>query len=136
MKAKIIIIGTILLLTIGITAATEISDFKLNDGYTKKSTNLATKDNFELTITKYTNDYNSLFENDKGYTVITANNITNYTDTEFNTVGCLEIVESNGEKIVIGVQYNNNDNSKIQECYDTLLEFNKNNNLQPINNIG
>lgn len=127
------IILLILLFITGIVTAAEVNDFKINEGFQKQSDNLAVKDDFELTVNEFTEDnYNQLFKNDTGYTVNTQNNISNITDNEFNTVGCLEIIEYNNEKIIIGFDYIGTDTNKIKDCYDALIEFNKNNNLKPI----
>ena len=133
MMKKMVIFLVILLLSIGIVSAAKLSDVKTVNGFTTKSDNFATNGDFGLSVGKYdkSSDYNILFKNESGYSV-KVSDISNYTDKISNNVGCMEIVEINGEPTLIEIYCNGSD---INKCNDYMLEFNKINNLKPINPI-
>ena len=78
----------------------------------------------------------SIFENDSGvkYTVVPGklNNTFNYTDGVNEEVGVDELVKINGKEYVIEFFAYNEDNVSIDKIYDAVEEFNKLNNLTPI----
>ena len=122
---------TILLLLIGIVSAVDLNDFKLIDGFTSESEYWASNEDFGLSVNDYNNDtdYDLLFTNDTDYIVVTDGNISNYTDTISDQVGCEEVVTVNNEQVLVEVYDNNGD---IDKCYEYLMEFNKINNLEPV----
>jgi len=127
---KILTIIALLILCTGICFAANINDVKLPDGFNKQSDHVAKNDKYELSINKYSDDdKNILFENDKDYTVIKGK-ISNYTDKGVKHQGCLEVVEINGEKTVVEILYDGLSNQ--DKCFEYLQEFNKINNLKPI----
>lgn len=128
---KKIIIGALLLfLFVGICFAANIDDVKMPDGFNKQSDNLAKNDKFALSITKYMDsDKDLLFSNDKDYTVIKGE-ISKYKDKTAKHEGCLEVVEINGEKTVVEIYYDGLSNQ--DKCFEYMEEFNKINNLKPI----
>lgn len=130
MFKKITILALILLLSVSFVVAANINDIKTVDGFTKKSDNFAINGDFGLSITNYDESINSdiLFKNDTDYTV-NVSNISNYTDKTVKHVGCLEIVDINGEKIAIEIYNNGTD---INKCYEYMLELNKINDFKPI----
>ena len=78
----------------------------------------------------------SIFENDTGvkYTVVPGklNNTFNYTDGVNEEVGVDELVKINGKEYVIEFFAYNEDNVSIDKIYDAVEEFNKLNNLTPL----
>ena len=78
----------------------------------------------------------TIFENDTGvkYTVVPGklNNTFNYTDGVNEEVGVDELVKINGKEYVIEFFAYNEDNVSIDKIYDAVEEFNKLNNLTPI----
>ena len=78
----------------------------------------------------------SIFENDSGvkYTVVPGklNNTFNYTDGVNEEVGVDELVKINGKEYVIEFFAYNEDNVSIDKIYDAVEEFNKLNNLTPL----
>lgn len=127
---KILTITALLILFTGICFAANIDDVKLPDGFNKQSDHVAKNDKYELSINKYIDDDNSiLFKNDTEYKVIKGE-ISNYTDKGVKHQGCLEVVEINGEKTVVEILYDGLSNQ--DKCFEYLQEFNKINNLKPI----
>ena len=78
----------------------------------------------------------TIFENDTGvkYTVVPGklNNTFNYTDGVNEEAGVDELVKINGKEYVIEFFAYNEDNVSIDKIYDAVEEFNKLNNLTPI----
>ena len=127
---KILTIIALLILFTGICFAANIDDVKLPDGFNKQSDHVAKNDKYELSINKYAaEDKDILFENDKDYTVIKGE-ISKYKDKTAKHEGCLEVVELNGEKTVVEIYYDGLSNQ--DKCFEYLQEFNKINNLKPI----
>lgn len=131
MIKKIAILAIFLLLSVGFVSAVDLDDFELTDGFSKDSTNFATDDDFSLSVANYDEDldYDLLFKDDGDYTV-TVGEISKYVDKTVKQVGVLEIVEIDGEKVLIELYSGNM--SDLDECYDKLIEFNELNNLEPI----
>ena len=131
MLKKIILSLILATILIGAVSAVSINDFKLPDGFTVESEYWASNDNFGLSITEYNDDdYDYYFTNTSDYLVVTAGNITNYTDHTSSQVGCDEVIILDGEKLLIEC-YHENPN-RLDDCYSYLLEFNKLNNVEPI----
>lgn len=131
---KIYLIGlTAIMLLVGAStvSAIDLDDFKLSDGFDKESSNLAINDDFSLSVAKYDKDldYDLLFKDDGDYTV-TVGEISKYVDKEVKHVGVLEVVEIDDEQVLIEIY--SEDMSKLDECYDKLVEFNELNNLNPV----
>ena len=127
---KILTIMALLILCTGICFAANIDDVKLPDGFNKQSDHVAKNDKYELSINKYAaEDKDILFTNGDGYNVITGD-INKYTDKQVKHEGCFEIVEINGEKTVVEIYYDGLSNQ--DKCFEYLQEFNKLNNLKPI----
>jgi hypothetical protein len=132
MKTIKIVIGiSIILISIGAVCATDINDWNLPNNFNKESEFWASNGDIGLSINEYKDsDYDYFFTNSSDYIVVTSDNITNYTDTTSNQVGCDEIIEHDGEKLLIECYSTNSD--ELEKCYDFLLEFNKLNNVEPI----
>ena len=132
MFKKIAILVIFLLLSIGFVSAVDLDDFQLTDGFESDSTNLATdEDDFSLSVADYDKelDYDLLFKDDGDYTV-TVGEISKYVDKTVEQTGVLEIVEIDNEQVLIEIY--SEDMSKLDDCYDKLVEFNELNDLKPI----
>ena len=131
---KILISVSILFLIVGSVYAADLSDVQLPTDFKSKSDVYAVNGEFVLTSMEFDKyrDYDALFTETPHYQIKSENNIHNFTDGEWDSVGVFEIVEIDGKPVVIDIYYNKNDDAKIKECYDYLLEFNKLNNLEPI----
>lgn len=131
---KILIGVSILLLMLGSVYAADLSDVQLPTDFKSKSDVYADNGEFVLTSMEFDKyrDYDSLFAQTQDYQIKSENNVHNFTDGEWDSAGVFEIVEIDGKPVVIDIYYSKNDDAKIKECYDYLLEFNKLNNLEPI----
>ncbi|MBQ9160662.1 MAG: hypothetical protein IJ122_04985 [Methanobrevibacter sp.] len=131
---KILIGVSILLLMLGSVYAADLSDVQLPADFKSKSDVYAENGDFVLTSMEYDKyrDHDSLFAPTQDYQIKSENNIHNFTDGEWDSVGVFEIVEIDGKPVVIDIYYAKNDDAKIKECYDYILEFNKLNNVEPI----
>ena len=131
MMKKIVLGACILFLLMGVVCATDINDFKMPNNFKVGNKYYASNGDFGISFNQYNDsNYDHYFTNNSDYTVSTSNNITNYSG-EIG-VGCDEVVEINGERFVIESYYTGNEVSKLNGCYDNLLEFNRLNNLNPI----
>lgn len=88
-----------------------------------------------INYTKY--DAQDYLKNDTkyGYTVYNAtNNTFNFVDEKLNEKGSIEIIEVNGQKYIVE-SWNaiGSDNKDFTATFNNLLEFNKMNNVTPIN---
>ena len=138
---KISLAILILICTIGIVAAAEVSDFKVADGYKDYTAGSYMNDaeNIEIDILdeKDIGDLDDAFENDSDvkYTVTPGklNNTFNFTDGVNEGFGVLELVKINDKNYVIEV-WTTSDNKDItlDKQYDTLEEVNKLNNIEPL----
>ena len=130
MIKKIILIFSIFLL-LGACYAVDIHDYKLPDHYRVETGNWASNGDFALNISEYNeSDYEPFFTNNTDNQVVVKNNISNY--TSYSGTGAVEVVEINGEKYIVESYITGNYRSKISECYNNLIEFNKLNNLKPV----
>lgn len=137
---KISLAILILICAVGMVAAVELSDIKaaegfedLGEGYFENDANHI---NIDIIDEKKVKPLKTIFENDTGvkYTVVPGklNNTFNYTDGVNEEVGVDELVKINGKEYVIEFFAYNEDNVSIDKIYDAVEEFNKLNNLTPI----
>jgi hypothetical protein len=88
-----------------------------------------------LSVVKYNeHDWADYISNDTGnkYTVYKdKNNTYNYTDGSVEEVGSFELVEVDGSKFIIDFAKSGKE-SDLSNTYANLVEFNKLNNLKPI----
>ena len=132
MIKKGILILTIFLI-IGSVCAADITDYELPDNFKIQEEYWASNGDYGMGIFEYDDSqYDYYFTNTSDSTVFIGDNITNYTDAASDTVGCDELIEVNGKIFLVECYFDGIDDSKIKECYDFLLEFNKLNNLTPI----
>ena len=137
-KIGIILIFGIIL--IGAASAANQTSFKQPDGFEDIGDGVyvlydAFKNADEiLSVVKYNeHDWKDYITNDTGnkYVVHENNKTYNYTDGSVNEIGSFELIEVNGEKYIIDFAKTGADND-LAQTYENLLEFNKLNNMTPI----
>lgn len=142
---KMITAITLLLLLVGMVVATDINNLKVPDGWES-----AGKGNYHeigdspgqgsgrnLMVMEYTNpNCGEFFENgtDDYFIYKNSDGSYNFTDWILNRdEGCFEVVEIDGKQYFLLFSSNiDKDYSGKMSIYDTMLEFNKLNNLKPI----
>ena len=140
---KINKIGFVLLLlifAIGIVSAATVSDIKVADGFKDLGdgsyTNDADKINIDIMDEKDVKNQSAYFENDSDvkYTLTQGkiNNTYNFTDGVNELTGVNELVKINDKECVVEVTFDTVENIPLDKIYDALEEFNKLNNLEPI----
>ena len=137
---KISLAILILICAVGMVSAVELSDIKVADGFENLGAgnyaNDANNINIDIINEKDVKPLKSIFENDTGvkYTTVPGklNNTFNYTDGVNEQAGIDELVKINDKEYVIEFYAYNDDNVSIDKIYDALEEFNKLNNLTPI----
>lgn len=78
-------------------------------------------------------EFDFYFNSDENYTIVKNDTIGNYTDKSLEEVGTIEMVELDGQKYIVQCCYKGGiDESKIKDCCDSVVDFNKQNNLKPL----
>ena len=133
MFKKIMIALIVLILAAGAVSAIEIGDMTAPNGFKKGSGNFFEKDGYEISISSYSDsDKDILFQSDGDYQVSKdSGNIYKYTDKLLKHSGAVEIVEIDGKKYDIEC-FKKNADSDYGSAMNILNEFNKLNNLTPI----
>ncbi len=137
---KISLTILILICAMGIVTAASISDIKVTNGFEDLGdgsyTNDAENINIDIMDEKDLDDLKAAFENDSSvkYTLTTGklNYTFNFTDGVNELMGVNELVKINDKEYVIEFTSYSDDNIPLDKIYDTLEEFNKINNLEPI----
>ena len=130
----------ILICAIGIASAASVSDMKVADGFKDLGegsyTNDADKINIDIMDEKDIENISGTFENDSAvkYTITPGNlNYTyNFTDGVNEITGVNELVKINNKEYIVEFTFDTVDNISLDKIYDALKEFNKLNNLEPI----
>ena len=145
MKVKIIIGVLLMFLVIGIAAATDADNLKVPEGwesigggsYHEIGDSPGEGSGRNMMIMEYTDsNCNEFFENgtDDYYIFKNDDGSYNFTDWTVNRdEGCFEVVEIDGNQYFLFFSTNiDNDYSSELSIFDVMLEFNKLNNLTPI----
>ena len=145
MKVKIIIGVLLIFLVIGIAAATDVDNLKVPEGwesigdgsYHEIGDSPGEGSGRNMMIMEYTDsNCNEFFENgtDDYYIFKNDDGSYNFTDWTVNRdEGCFEVVEIDGNQYFLFFSSNiDNDYSSELNIFDVMLEFNKLNNLTPI----
>jgi hypothetical protein len=145
MKRKILVGLILMFLVIGTAVATDVNNLKMPDGWESYA-----KGNYHeigdspgqgsgrnMMIMEYTNpNCDEFFENgtDDYYIYKNSDCSYNFTDWILNRdEGCFEVVEIDGKQYFVMFTSNiDKDYSGKMNIYDTMLEFNKLNDLKPI----
>ena len=145
----------LLLLSFLVIGAASAADFKLNDGF-EQVTDYSSMNN-ETGMTICTWDYDETvqeyyLQNGTGYIIVPGDNNT-YNVTEDNgneignvisyvtsgksglTYGVLEKIELEGKDYVIYAFIEKASPDDWKACYDELMKFNENNNVEPIADV-
>lgn len=141
MIRKISLLLLFSIMIIGAVSAADQSSFKtptdfedLGDGVYVLYDSLKNTDEI-LSVVKFNqHDWDDYTRNDTSnkYVVYKDDNYTyNYTDGSVNEIGSFELIEVDGDKFIIDFAKTGSD-SDLKNTYDNLLEFNKLNNLTPI----
>ena len=146
MKIWKIIIGlSVLLLLIGMVSATDINNLKVPDGwkslgdgsYHEEGDSPGQGSGQNMMIQKWSDSFkNEYYQNnsDEKYSVQdTGNNTFMYIDDMNQNAGSFEVVEIDGQKYFVNFwTVNNMDVEKIADTSLFMQEFNKLNNLEPV----
>lgn len=145
MNVKIIIGVLLMFLVIGIAAATDADNLKVPEGwesigggsYHEIGDSPGEGSGRNMMIMEYTDsNCNEFFENgtDDYYIFKNDDGSYNFTDWTVNRdEGCFEVVEIDGNQYFLFFSTNiDNDYSSELSIFDVMLEFNKLNNLTPI----
>ena len=126
----------LLVFTVGIASAVEISDFKAPNGFDDGIAESMDKDDFSITIEEYDKEFSfSPLKSDSFNNVTVKGNFSEYTDSFHDEVGAMEVIKIGKNHQLVKCKYKGTDSSKIPECVKYLEEFNKINNLTQ-ENIG
>ena len=133
-KFKFLMVLILFSLFVGAVSGASIidDDFKIHDGFTMEDVGdwYKNNDNIELGIIKYHSvKFNNTLNSHDSYQVTDLGNNT-YTSTSDDMAYAFELIEVNNNKYQVTAQ--SKDKTKINDCYDVLMEFNKLNNLEPI----
>ena len=133
-KTKIVLLALLLLiLTVGAVSAIDIMSFKSPKGFDEGYGGSMTKGKFSISIDDYDSDLNKdLFKGDNIHPVTVKGNFGEFNDTFKEEVGAREIIQIGKENYTIECKYDGKDVSKISECVKYLEEFNKKNDLKPV----
>lgn len=134
MKAfKILTIALLLILSVGMVSAIDISDFHSPKGFDEGFGEIMEFEDYGITIDDYDAelDYNNVFKNDEFHNITIKDNIAQYTDSFHDEVGVMELVKIGKSSYVVKCKYSGTDDTKINDCLKYLKEFNKKNKLEP-----
>ena len=142
----------LLLLSFLVIGAASAADFKLNDGFEKVTDYFS--ENNETGMTICTWDYDETvqeyyLQNGTGYIIVEGDNNTyNITEDDGSeignvisyvtsgksglTYGVLEKIELEGKEYVIYAYMEKATPDNWKDCYDELMKFNENNNVEPL----
>ena len=142
-----------LLLTFLIIGAASAADFKINDGFEQWSD--VVFQNEETGMDLYTWDYDDEYiqeyylQNSSDYCIVSGDNNTYNVSYDSDTTishitsyltsanigidhGVLEIAEVDGKKYIFMTYVEEGSPDDLKACYDELMKFNENNNIEPI----
>ena len=141
---KILVILILSLFLIGFVSAVELPNFTLPDGFDDVGDGIfikydsSKKPNQTLAIIEYTEhdagDY-LLNDTDYGYTVFNSTNDTyNFVDSKLKEKGTIELIEIDGKRFIVeSWDALDGDDLDFTVTFNNLLQFNKLNNITPIN---
>ena len=136
-----------------IIGAASAADFKINEGFTPISNYFSMDEENGMYLCTWDYDdemvQDSYLQNGTGYTIVPGDNNTYKTVydsasglqdflsymTRANIIadyGVLEVVDVDGEKYVIYVYKEAGTSDDLDACYDELMKFNENNEIEPL----
>lgn len=123
----------LLMLTVGVASAMDISDFKAPKGFDDGFGEAMEKDNFAISIEDYDKDlHGGALDGDHFHNYTVKGKIAEYNDTFNDQYGVVEIVEIGKETYLVKCIYKGDEKDKTSECTKYLEEFNKINHLKQI----
>ena len=142
----------LLLLSFLVIGAASAADFKLNDGFEQVTDYFSVNNETGMTICTW--DYDETvqeyyLQNGTGYIIVEGDNNTyNITEDDGSeignvisyvtsgksglTYGVLEKISLEGKEYVIFAYMENATPDNWKDCYDELMKFNENNNVEPL----
>lgn len=141
---KILVFLILSLFLIGFVSAVELPKFTLPDGFDDVGDGIfikydsSKKPNQTFAIIEYTEhdagDY-LLNDTDYGYTVYNSTNDTyNFVDSKLKEKGSIELIEIDGKRFIVeSWDALDGDDLDFTTTFNNLLQFNKLNNITPIN---
>ncbi|ADC47820.1 hypothetical protein mru_1970 [Methanobrevibacter ruminantium M1] len=151
MYKKLMILALFCFIVIGSASA---ADFKINDGFNSSLSDYSfynEDQNMYINIWDYDDEILSeaYLENSSSYRIVSGeNNTYNFVFDSYNDMdhvisyitkgyvaldcGVLEIAEVDGKKQIILVSKEGTNVDSLKTCYDELMKFNQNNNIEPI----
>ena len=140
MFKKIVLSLLFLVLIIGTANAVDMSNLKtpenfedIGDGVFVLYDSLKNADEILSIVEYHEHDWDDYTTNDteNKYTVYEQNHTYNYTDNSVNEIGSFELIKINGTKYIVDFAKNGATND-LEFTYWNLMEFNKLNNITPI----
>ena len=134
-KFKIVItVLTLLFLAVSFVSAVDIDEFKAPRGFDDGIGGSMDKDDFSIKIDSFDKDLNSdEFQGDSFKNVTVKDDVAEFTDDFKDSVYCKELVKIGKNTYTVTCSFNGKDSSKLSECSKYLKDFNKKNNLEPLN---
>ena len=140
---KWIILGVLLVLTIGVAAAADIDKLKMPDGFESTGGGFYHQidpwtnggNGFNVIISKYTDsDFEDWTTNntEDQYSVIKTGGLYWFTDSFMKEDGIIEVGEIDGEKYIIVFYATSNAKGGVDQAYEYMMEFNDLNNVKLI----
>lgn len=142
----------LLILGFLVIGAASAADFKINDGFEEVTEYFSVNNETGMTLCTWENDESVqeyYLQNGTGYIIVAGdNNTCNVTEDDVNgiehaisyvttgkvglTYGVLEKVEFEGNEYVIFAYMEKASPDDWKACYDELMKFNENNNIEPM----
>lgn len=140
---KWIIIGVLLVLTIGVAAAADIEKLKMPDGFESTGGGLYSQKDpwtnggtgFNVIISEYTDsefkEWTTNNTEDK-YSVVKTGGYSWFTDSSMKEDGIIEVGEIDGVKYIIVFYATSKAKGGVDQAFEYMMEFNKLNNVKLI----
>jgi hypothetical protein len=146
-------LGIMIIFCFLIIGAVNAAEFKINDGFNPVNEFYSVNDENDMHICTWDYDNETFqeayFHNSSSYTIVPGDNNTYNTTEDYRTEiqdaisiitandsgldhGILEVAEFDGKKYIIYAYIEAGTADDWKTCYDELMKFNENNNIEPI----
>ena len=134
-KFKIVITGLIVLfLAVSFVSAVDIDEFKAPSGFDDGIGGSMDNGDFSIKLDSFDKDLNSdEFKGDSFKKVTVKDDVAEFIDDFKDSVYCKELIKIGKKEYVVTCSFNEKDSSKLSECSKYLQDFNKKNDLKPLN---
>lgn len=138
---KIILIGLLLVLTIGVVSAVDIEKMKMPERFESTGGGLYSQKDpftnggtgFNVAIYNYSDStFKEWTTNDTDYEVNKTGDIYWYIDKTSKDEGIIEVVEMEGQKLIVVFSATSLAKGGVDQAFEYMLEFNKLNNVKAI----